>query len=177
VIARRSILQGLVALVAAPAIVRVASLMPCAPTEVIRPGNQWLTLNEITREAVRRFEDTNALIKSMDEQYREDFEFVSGAQWPSGFDALGAKVGGTLRIRLPNDYTVTDGPSLVCQEPAERMVYVKARRTLVPESQVVDALAVVAVAAVAVPKLLEKPVTRRLWALPQHSAAPEERGP
>lgn len=135
---RRSILQGLVALVAAPAIVRVASLMPCAPTEVIRFRSPWMTLDMITREGVRLFCNTNAFMKSLDEQYRA-----------ADYAEAHCKIGSTLRIRLPNEYTVTD----------------------VPPPPAVDALVVATVAVVAVPKLLDKPVTRRFWSSPQHSAA------
>lgn len=70
-------------------------------------GNSLLTTVEITREAVMLFRNTNAFIQAIDRQYDADF----------GVD--GAKIGDTLKIRLPNDYTVTDGPGLSVQDTAE----------------------------------------------------------
>ena len=71
-------------------------------------GNSLLTTIEITREAVMLFRNTNAFIMAIDRQYDADF----------GVD--GAKIGDTLKIRLPNDYTVTDGPGLSVQDTAEQ---------------------------------------------------------
>lgn len=71
-------------------------------------GNTLLTTIEITREAVMLFRNTNAFIQAIDRQYDPDF----------GVD--GAKIGDTLKIRLPNDYTVTDGPGLSVQDTAEQ---------------------------------------------------------
>src|SRR5260221_13928011 len=84
----------------APAIVRAASLMPVKtilwePPVFQQPSNHLLTIQEITREAVQRFKQTNAFIEVMRAQYRRDLEFVDGLQW---------KVGETLRVRLPNDW-------------------------------------------------------------------------
>jgi len=70
-------------------------------------GNQLLTTIQITREAVMLFRNTNAFIMSLDRQYDSEF----------GVD--GAKIGDTLKIRLPNDYTVTDGPGLSVQDTNE----------------------------------------------------------
>lgn len=70
-------------------------------------GNQLLTTIQITREAVMLFRNTNAFIQSLDRQYDSEF----------GVD--GAKIGDTLKIRLPNDYTVTDGPALSVQDTNE----------------------------------------------------------
>lgn len=188
-IERRSILKALVALVAAPAIVKVGSLMKVAPTETLRgiefPDERWEydpVLDKWTqyngynyyaggrgggkslamREARGLWHNSNVFIRNIDRQYDHQFAME------------GAKIGDVLRIRLPADYVVTDGPGLTLQDPAERMVYLKSRRTLVPESQVVDKLAVAAVAVAAVPQILKAPVTRRFWSLPQHSAAIEE---
>lgn len=71
-------------------------------------GNALLTTIEITREAVMLFRNTNAFIQAIDRQYDADF----------GVD--GAKIGDTLKIRLPNDYTVTDGPGLSVQDTNEQ---------------------------------------------------------
>jgi hypothetical protein len=70
--------------------------------------NSLLTRLEITRKAIRLFTNSNALIKNIDKQYDPQFA-VSGA-----------KIGATLKVRLPNDYTVTDGPGLSLQDTAEQ---------------------------------------------------------
>jgi P22 coat protein - gene protein 5 len=71
-------------------------------------ANTLLTINLITREAVRLWKNTNAFIQNVDMQYDESFA-VSGA-----------KIGSSLRIRLPNDFTVTTGPALSVQDTAEQ---------------------------------------------------------
>jgi hypothetical protein len=71
-------------------------------------ANTLLTRLEITRKAIRLFTNSNAFIKSMPRQYDNQFA-VSGA-----------KIGATLKVRLPNDYTVTDGPGLSLQDTAEQ---------------------------------------------------------
>lgn len=71
-------------------------------------ANALLTTNEITREAVMLFRNSNAFIQAIDRQYDDQF----------GID--GAKIGDTLRIRLPNDYTVADGPGLQIQDTSEQ---------------------------------------------------------
>jgi len=62
----------------------------------------------ITREAVRLWKNSNAFLQNVDMQYDDSFA-VSGA-----------KIGSTLRIRLPNDFTVTTGPALSVQDTAEQ---------------------------------------------------------
>lgn len=71
-------------------------------------ANALLTRLEITRKAIRLFTNSNALIKTIDKQY------------DSQFAVTGAKIGATLKVRLPNDYTVTDGPGLSLQDTAEQ---------------------------------------------------------
>ena len=71
-------------------------------------ANSLLTINQITREAVEIFVNSNAFIKNIDRQFDDEF----GKQ--------GAKIGSTLRIRLPNDYTVADGPGLSIQDTSEQ---------------------------------------------------------
>lgn len=70
-------------------------------------ANTLLTIDMITREAVRLFMNTNDFLQSMDKQYDDQF-----AQ-------QGAKIGSTLRIRLPNDYTVRTGAAASVQDTAE----------------------------------------------------------
>lgn len=62
----------------------------------------------ITREAVRLWKNSNAFLQNVDMQYDDSFA-VSGA-----------KIGNSLRIRLPNDFTVTDGPGLSVQDTSEQ---------------------------------------------------------
>lgn len=70
-------------------------------------ANSLLTINMITREAVRLWRNTNAFIKHIDMQY--DDSFAKG----------GAKIGTALRIRYPNDFTVRTGAAASVQDTAE----------------------------------------------------------
>src|SRR5271166_3364638 len=71
-------------------------------------ANSLLTINMITREAVRLWKNSNAFIQNVDMQYDESFAVG------------GAKIGTALRIRLPNDYTVANGPALSVQDTVEQ---------------------------------------------------------
>ncbi|MES1989053.1 MAG: P22 phage major capsid protein family protein [Pseudomonadota bacterium] len=71
-------------------------------------GNSLLTIDMITREAVRLFKNSNLFIMNMDTQYDPQFAID------------GAKIGSTLRIRLPNDYIVTSGTALQLQSTTEQ---------------------------------------------------------
>ena len=71
-------------------------------------ANQLLTINMITREAVRLWKNSNAFLQNVDMQYDDSFAVT------------GAKIGSSLRIRLPNDFTVTTGPALNVQDTAEQ---------------------------------------------------------
>jgi hypothetical protein len=57
--------------------------------------------------AIPLFVNTNAFIKNLDRQYDSDF------------GKNGEKIGSTLRIRLPNDYTTNSGPAISVQDTAE----------------------------------------------------------
>ena len=70
-------------------------------------ANTLLTLDMITREALRLFTNTNRFIQALDRQY--DNQFANS----------GAKIGSTLRIRLPNDYTVRQGAAAQVQNTNE----------------------------------------------------------
>jgi hypothetical protein len=70
-------------------------------------ANSLLTINMITREAIKLFRNSNAFIMEIDRQYDDSFA------------KTGAKIGTTLRIRLPNDYTVRTGPAAQVQDTAE----------------------------------------------------------
>jgi P22 coat protein - gene protein 5 len=71
-------------------------------------SNTLLTLDIITLKALDLFKNTNSFIKHINQQYDDQF-------------SLGGAKGGTqIRIRLPNDYTVTNGPGLSVQDTAEQ---------------------------------------------------------
>lgn len=72
------------------------------------PGNSLLTIDMITAEAVRLFKNSNLFIMNMDTQY------------DPAFAVDGAKIGSSLRIRLPNDYVVTSGPAMQLQNTTEQ---------------------------------------------------------
>lgn len=71
-------------------------------------GSTILTINMITREAVRLFKNSNLFIQNIDTQY------------DSSFAVDGAKIGSSLRIRLPSDYTVRQGPAMSLQDTTEQ---------------------------------------------------------
>jgi hypothetical protein len=73
-------------------------------------ANNLLTTQQITREAIRLFRNSNAFLKNIDRQY--DGQYARD----------GAKIGSTLRIRLPNDYVVRSGPTAVPQDTVEQTV-------------------------------------------------------
>ncbi len=70
-------------------------------------SNSLLTINMITREAVRLWVNTNSFLQHIDTQYDDQFAIT------------GAKIGQSLRVRLPNDYTVRTGPVAQIQDTAE----------------------------------------------------------
>lgn len=80
-------------------------------------ANSLLTISMITREALRLFINSNAFLKNIDRQYDDQFA------------VQGAKIGDTLRIRLPNDYTVRTGRVATPQDTVEQ------QRTLTVSTQ------------------------------------------
>lgn len=70
--------------------------------------NALLTPNQITREAIRLFTNSNAFLQNVDRQYDDQFARDGG------------KIGDSLRIRLPNDYTVRTGRVASLQDTNER---------------------------------------------------------
>ena len=70
-------------------------------------ANTLLTPNMITKEALRILHQKANFIGSMNRAYDDSF-----AQ-------SGAKIGDSLRIRLPNDYTVRTGPVAQIQDTTE----------------------------------------------------------
>ena len=73
-------------------------------------ANTLLTPTAVTREALRVLHQKLAFIGSIDRQYDDSFA------------REGAKIGDTLKIRLPNQYTVTSGATLTTQDTAESSV-------------------------------------------------------
>lgn len=71
-------------------------------------ANSLLTIDMVTREAVMLFKNSNAFMQNIDTQYDDSF------------GVTGAKIGSTLRVRLPLDYVVTDGPGLSAQDSVEQ---------------------------------------------------------
>jgi hypothetical protein len=70
-------------------------------------ANSLLTISQITRMAIPLFVNSNAFIKNLDRQYDKEF------------GKNGEKIGSTLRIRLPNDYTTNSGPAISVQDTTE----------------------------------------------------------
>lgn len=73
-------------------------------------ASSLLTINMVTAQAVMIFKNSNAFMQNIDTQY------------DSSFAVQGAKIGNALRIRLPTDYVVTDGPGLSAQDTVEQSV-------------------------------------------------------
>lgn len=71
-------------------------------------ANSLLTINMITREAVRLWRNSNEFIRNIDTQYDDSYA------------KSGAKIGTTLRIRLPNDFTVRTGAAASIQDTVEQ---------------------------------------------------------
>lgn len=71
-------------------------------------SNSILTIDMITRAAVSLFKNSNMFIKNINTQY------------DSQFAVDGAKIGDTLRIRLPNDFVVRSGAALSSQDTSEK---------------------------------------------------------
>jgi hypothetical protein len=72
-------------------------------------ANTYLTIDMITKEAVRLFKNSNLFIMNMDTQYDKQFAVD------------GAKIGDTLRIRLPSDFVVnTGGPAMQLQDNTQQ---------------------------------------------------------
>ena len=69
--------------------------------------NSLLTIDMVTRLAVRLWKNTNAFMRNISTQYDDQF----GVE--------GAKIGSQLRIRLPVDYTVGTGSAISFQDTAE----------------------------------------------------------
>lgn len=66
-------------------------------------SNSLLTIDMITADALPLFVNSNAFLQNINRQYSDEFK------------ETGARIGETVRIRLPSDYTTTLGPNLAIQ--------------------------------------------------------------
>jgi hypothetical protein len=73
-------------------------------------ANTFLTPQQITREALRVLHNKLTFIGAINRQYDDSFA------------KSGAKIGDTLKIRLPNQYTVRTGKTLAAQDTSEQSV-------------------------------------------------------
>lgn len=71
-------------------------------------ANTLLTIDMITREALRLWKNTNLFMQHVSQQYDDQYAVT------------GAKIGSTLRIRLPVDYTAKRGPELQVQNTMQQ---------------------------------------------------------
>lgn len=71
-------------------------------------ANTILTISMITKEAVRLWRNSNAFLQNIDTQYDD------------AYAVTGAKIGTTLRVRLPNDYVVRTGAATAVQDTTEQ---------------------------------------------------------
>ena len=70
-------------------------------------ANSFITPQAVVREALRLFMNSGNFIKGIDKQYSSEF----------GKD--GAKIGSSVKIRYPNDFTVRSGPTFTPQNVTE----------------------------------------------------------
>ena len=91
---RRGFIGGLLAAVAAPAIIRTPGLlMRLAPQPLLLPEPRLLSLDEVTRTAMLQWKYSNGFLQSIESQYN------------AIFGKEGTLIGRPLRIHLPKDLT------------------------------------------------------------------------
>jgi hypothetical protein len=73
-------------------------------------ANTLLTPTAVTREALRILHQKLNFIGSIDRQYDDQYA------------KTGAKIGDSLKIRLPNEYTVRTGAAISVQDTTESSV-------------------------------------------------------
>jgi hypothetical protein len=71
-------------------------------------ANNIITPSMVTRYAIKMFTNTNYFVQNVPRQFQDQF----------GIE--GARIGAQLRVRIPNQYTVTDGPGLSVQDTTEQ---------------------------------------------------------
>jgi len=93
-ITRRTLFAGLGAMLATPAVAKVASLIPIVEAARVR-WVDYVTLRMVWRGTLTEFVNSNPLLDNILSQY--DSEFARSD----------AKIGTQLRIRLPADYRLS----------------------------------------------------------------------
>src|SRR4051812_28992287 len=73
-------------------------------------SNSLLTIDMVTKMAVTLWKNSNLFVQNIDTQYDDQFA------------RTGAKIGTSLRIRLPNDYVVNSGAAVSFQDTAEQSI-------------------------------------------------------
>lgn len=73
-------------------------------------ADKLLTIDLVTRVAVRLWKNTNAFMRNISTQYDDQYA------------RTGAKIGSSLRIRLPVDFTVGTGQSVSFQDTVENSI-------------------------------------------------------
>lgn len=175
---RRGFLGGALALVAAPAIIKVASLMPVNASLV--PNSGLLTKKQIVREAVRL--NSNRVMHEL-------AQYQPLSEPPVRLDVLYGKMDAPIGALLRDRFNAA--ADMMANEMAEAVmardfyegaqwneeqigtvlrirlpndfVYNKERRSLDRVAPPIDKLALAVAAPVLVAKALEQPVTRRFW--------------
>jgi hypothetical protein len=71
-------------------------------------ANSIITPSMVTRYSIKMFLNTNYFVQNLSRQFE------------SQFGIEGARIGAQLRIRIPNQYTVTDGPGIAVQDTSEQ---------------------------------------------------------
>ncbi len=71
-------------------------------------ANSIITPSMVTRYAIKFFTNTNYFVQNVPRQFQDQF----------GIE--GARIGAQLRIRIPNQYTTTDGPGFSPQDTTEQ---------------------------------------------------------
>lgn len=79
-------------------------------------SNTLLTPDQITREALRILHEKLSFVRSINRQYDDSFA------------KSGAKIGDTLRIRMPVQYNVTNGATFVKQDSVEQNISLSVTR-------------------------------------------------
>lgn len=79
-------------------------------------ANTILTPVAVTREALRLLHQKLNFVGSIVTEYDDSFA------------KKGAKIGDSLKIRLPNEYLVSDGPTLVVQDTTEQSVTLEVKK-------------------------------------------------
>ena len=97
-VSRRWFLGGAASVVASSA-VGLPSVGIGTQAAIFYGRNNLLQLNIITREAIQLFKNSNAFLKHLDTEFATEFARPAPA-----------KIGSTLRIRLPSGYVVHDDP-------------------------------------------------------------------